>query len=171
MISKKVEVKNKVETPKVEEKQKKQEKTTEVKKEQVKVKKEEAMVLFTSFPVSTKYAMDICKFIKRKKIPYCISYLEEVIAKKKVMPMKGEYAHRKGEGMMSGKYPRQASEKFIMALKSLAANAVFNGLEDPVIVEAIANYGQRPHSKMGRWQKKRTWLKIVAKNKIKKQIK
>ena len=57
--------------------------------------------------------------------------------------MKGEIPHRKGK-IMSGRFPKNASEHFINLLKTLSANSNVNGLENPVIVEAIANIGERP---------------------------
>ena len=143
---------------------KKEEKTT--KKEHEKPKKTEAVVNAYNIPISTKYSMAICRFIKNKKIQDAIADLEQVIKLKKIVPMKGEIPHRKGRGMMSGRFPKVASENFIKILKSLSANAVYNNLEDPIIVEAIANTGVRPYGRFGEVRKKRTHIKIVAENKI-----
>jgi len=129
-----------------------------------KVNKDYAVVNATSLPISTKYAVAICKFVKDKKIEKAIADLEEVVLKKKAVPMKGEIAHKKGKGMMSGKYPKKASENFIMLLKSLLANANANELEDSVVTEAIANLAQRPFGKQGRIRRKRTHVKLVAKS-------
>ena len=43
--------------------------------------------------------------------------------------MKGEIPHRKGKGMMSGRYPLNAVKDFIMLLKSLKANAINHEIE------------------------------------------
>jgi len=40
-------------------------------------------------------------------------------------------------------------------LKSLAGNATYNSIEEPVIVEAVANMGVRPHGRFGRFRKKK----------------
>ncbi len=76
--------------------------------------------------------------------------------------MKGEIPHRKGKGMMSGRFPRKAAQNFIKLLKSLSANATYNGLEEPVISEAITNIGARPYGKFGWVRKKRTHVKLKA---------
>ena len=157
-----------------EEKEKTKEKPVgEEKKKVIKVKKTEAFVDDTSIPISTKHSIAICNFIKGKKIEDAVNDLEQVVLKKKAVPMKGEIPHRKG--MMSGRYPKKASEHFIKILKRLTANATVNGLENPVITEAIANFGSRPYGRFGRVRKKRTHLKIIVKeekeNKERKKIK
>ena len=80
--------------------------------------------------------------------------------------MKGEIPHRKGKGIMSGRYPKNATEHFIRILKNLLANANYNNINDPIITEAISNLAQRPFGKFGRVRKKRTHVKIIAKEKI-----
>jgi ribosomal protein L22 len=129
-----------------------------------KVKRTEAVVNVDNLPISTKTSMAICRFIKYKEIGKAIADLEQVIVKKKAVPMKGEIPHRKGK-IMSGRYPKNASEHFIRLLKSLLANSNVNEIENPVISEAIANIGVRPYGKSGRVRKKRTHVKIVAKTK------
>jgi large subunit ribosomal protein L22 len=146
----------------------KKEKKTDV-KQTPKIKKTEAIVNGTGLPVSTKYAVGICKFIKKKKIGDAIRDLEEVSALKKPVPMTGELSHQKGKGISSAKFPQRASKHFIVLLKSLASNATANELDDPVIVEAIANLAPRPYGRFGRIRKKRTHIRIVAKDIKKKQ--
>ncbi len=81
---------------------------------------------------------------------------------KKAVPMKGEIPHRKGK-IMSGRFPKKSAEHFIKLLKSLNANANLNELNNPVISEAVSNIAQRPYGKHGRVRKKRTHVKLVAK--------
>jgi ribosomal protein L22 len=64
---------------------------------------------------------------------------------------------------MSGRFPKKATQNFIRLLKSLSANANHNGLENPILVEAVANIGSRPYGKFGRVRKKRTHVKIKVK--------
>ena len=136
----------------------------EKKKTQEKRKKTEAIVMVKNIPISTKHSAAICKFIKNKKIDGAINDLEAVLKFKKVVPMRGEIPHRHGKGMMSGRFPKKASENFIKLLKSLKANSNYNGLEDPIIVEAVANIGERPFGRFGAVRKKRTHIKIAAKD-------
>lgn len=137
---------------------------TKKKKEEVKkivkVKKTEAEINVKSLPISTLDGMFISKFIKKKSIPKAIADLEEVLRFKKAIPMKGEVAHRKGR-IMSGKYPIHAVKEFIILLKSLQSNANANGMDEPIIVEAIANKAYRPFG-FGGIRRKRTHVKIKA---------
>lgn len=145
------------------------EKKIEAKKQERKPKTE-AFVNSYDAHLSTKTSAYVCKFIVGKKIEKAMEDLNEVLQKKKAVPMKGEIPHRKGK-IMAGRYPQYASEHFIKLLKTLAANASVNGLEDPVITEAIANLGSRPFGKFGRVRRKRTHIKIIAKNKPMKEKK
>lgn len=151
---------------KVEEDKGKPEIKAKGKKEQPKKpKKTEAVVNSFNLPISTKNSAAICRFIKNKKIENAIADLEQVLTYKKAIPMKGEIPHRKGKGMMSGRYPKKATEYFIKLLKNLSANANANEFVEPIIMEAVANIGSRPFGKFGRVRKKRTHVRIIAKEK------
>ncbi|MCK4647714.1 hypothetical protein KAT24_02180 [Candidatus Pacearchaeota archaeon] len=125
-----------------------------------KPKKTEAVINGKSLPTSTKKSSAVCKFIQGKRIQKAISDLEQVLVHKKVVPMKGEIPHKKGKRISSGGYPKKTVEYFIKLLKSLQTNANVNGLDEPVIVEAIANMASRPYGKFGRVRRKRTHVKI-----------
>lgn len=154
----------KSENKKGEVKEEKKEEKVEVKKEtKPKKKKTDAVVSSVNLPISTKYSVAICKFVKGKKINIAIKDLEEVLKKKKAVPMKGEIPHRKG--IMSGRYPKKASENFIKLLKNLSANANVNEIDDPIVFEAVANIGARPYGRFGTMRRKRTHVKLVAKEK------
>ena len=152
--TKKEEVKK--EETKIEQKEDKKEK----KQEKKIIKKDEAVVNGVSLPISTKTSSAICKFIKRKTIDKAIADLEEVLKFKKVIPMTGEIPHKKGKGIMSGRYPIKAIGFFIIMLKSLKANANMNGMDEPIIVEAIPNRASRPYGRGGSIKRKRTHVKI-----------
>ncbi len=169
-VNPKVEQKaNVAETKKKDEKKetKVEEKKTE-KKQIQKVKKDEAVVNGISLPISTKDSVAICKFIKGKTIDKAISDLEEVEKFRKVIPMTGEIPHRKGKGMMSGRYMTKPVKIFIKILKDLKANSNVNGLEEPIIVEAVPNRASRPYGRFGSVKRKRTHVKIKA---VEKKIK
>lgn len=136
---------------------KKKEKKQPVKK----IKKEFVVVNARSVPISTKDAKYICKFVKKKRIGDAIRDLEDVIARRKAVPMKGEIPHRHGK-IMSGRFPQRASKEFIVLLKSLLGNANNHDVEEPIVSEAIANKAARPFGRFGRWQRKRTHVKLVA---------
>lgn len=137
-----------------------EEKKEEKKKEVKKTKKDEAIVNGVSLPISTKDSVAICRFIKGKTIEKAIADLEEVLKFKKAIPMKGEIPHRKGKGIMAGRYPVKPVEHFIILLKTLGANANVNGVEEGIIVEAIPNRASRPYGRFGSIKRKRTHVKI-----------
>ena len=129
------------------------------KKEAPKIKRTEARVNARDIPISTKKSSDICRFVRGKKIKVAIKELEEILAFKRSLPMRGEIPHRKGP-IMSGRYPQRAIKNFIVLLKSLGANAA--DLDDPVIVEAFANSGSRPYGRYGRTRMKITHVNLLA---------
>lgn len=143
----------------------------DVKKEVPKVKKTEVSARGVNLPISTKDAKFVCKFIVKKRIGDAIRDLEQVEIGRKAVPMKGEIPHRKGKRIASGRFPKKAAKNFIVLLKSLAANANEGNLDEPIIVEAMANMAARPYGRFGRTQKKRTHVKIIAKDKIKQEKK
>lgn len=157
---------NKIEETKTEEKK------VVKKKEIPKIKKDEAFVNVQNAPVSTKESMAICKFIKFKKIDDAIADLEQVVALRKAIPMKGEIPHRHGK-IMAGRFPRNASLEFIRLLKSLKGNSNANLIDEPIIAEAIPNIGQRPFGRFGKVRRKRThiFIKAIEQTKLKQEKK
>lgn len=150
--------------------QKKQENLDKEKIKQKKpvIKKEKAIVNGFSLPISTKDSVAICNFIRYKNIEKAINELEQVVKKKSSIPIKGEIPHKKDSskiGSGSAKYPKKASEVFIKLLQSLKSNSENNGIEEPVIALVFANKASRPFGRFGRIRKKRTHIKIIAKEK------
>ncbi len=126
-------------------------------------KKDEAVALGKSFHISKKHGMYICSFIKNKKIDDAMKDLGEVILMKRAVPFKGEIPHRKGKGMMSGRYPVKAAGLFINLLKSLKGNVLVNGmdLDKTRIKMASANWAARPMRSNSR-EGKRTHVVLKA---------
>ena len=153
------------------EKKSEEKKAVGKKKSEKIIRKDEAVVSGRSLSVSTKDAVGICRFIRKKSIGKAFEDLEEVLKFKKAIPMKGEIPHRKGK-IMSGRYPINAVKEFVRMLKNLSANSNVNGLEEPVIAEAVPNKASRPYGRFGAVKRKRTHVRIVArdKSKIKKKI-
>ncbi len=144
------------------------------KKTEDKPKKTKAIVNGKNLPISTKYAVAVCNYIRGKNIDEAISMLEQVALFKKAVPMKGEIPHRKGR-IMSGKYPIKAVKEFIILLKSLNANAIVNELElEKYVVFCKANVAPRPYRRFGRTKFKRTHVQlklILPKKKIRRGVK
>ena len=143
----------------INEENKKDKKTKEI------PKKEEAIINARSLDLSTKDSASVCRFIKFKTIEKAIEDLEEVLKFKKVIPMKKGFPHKKGKGVMAGKYHTKTVRYFIRLLKELKANSDVNKIEEPVIVEAIANKASMPYGRFGRIRRKRTHIKLKSKEK------
>lgn len=126
-------------------------------------KKEEAVAIGRNLRMSKKHGMYICSFIKNKKVNDAIKDLEDVKKMKKAVPFKGEIPHRKGRGMMSGRYPVKGSALFINLLKGLRGNIVVNGmdLDNVTIAEASSSWSSRP-MRSNRRQGKRTNVILKA---------
>lgn len=173
-IKQKVEVKKddvKVEKAKVEEKvepkaadAKVEEKKTETKKEAPKItKKDEAVARGNDLHVSKKQCMYICSFIKGKSIDEAIAMLGDVIKMKRAVPFKGEIPHRSEPGIMSGRYPINASKLFISILKTLKGNVLANqmDLDKSKIYFASAMWAGRPSKRGGgRFKRANVVLKV-----------
>ena len=129
----------------------KKEEVKPVKITKPKVKKDVAIVRAPSVHISKRHGMYICSFIKGKSIDNAMKDLEQVILIKKAVPFKGEIPHRKGKGMMSGRYPVAASKIFISILKTLKGNVIFNDmdLEKTRISVAYTNWAPRPQRRGG----------------------
>ncbi len=121
-----------------------------------KVKKDKAVTRGDSLHISKRHGMYICSFIRGKSIDSAIENLEKVILLKKAVPFKGESPHRKGKGMMSGRYPVSAAKIFIPMLKSLKGNAVVNGLDlsNTIISSASTHLAPRPARRGGEYGKR-----------------
>lgn len=135
------------------------------------VKKEEAIAVGHSLPISLKHSMYISAFIKSRSIDNAIAVLTDVIGLRRAIPFKGEIPHRKGQGMMSGRYPESASKEFIRVLKNLKGNAIANGLdlENTRVYFSSPSWAARPVRRGGR-KGKRVNLTLKAKE-MKKETK
>lgn len=128
-----------------------EEKKTQEAKKEIKLKKTEVVARGLDIHASLKQCMYISRFIKNKKIDAAINDLEDVIKLKKIVPFKGEIPHRKGKGMMSGRYPINASKIIISILKGLKGNALASSmdLEKTKICYASPSWASLPAKRRG----------------------
>ncbi len=150
---------------------KQEHKTENVKKEIVEnkqsksmTKKDVAVARGPGLHMSKRHGMYVCAFIKGKSIDKAMADLEQVKLFKRAVPFKGEIPHRKGKGMMSGRYPLSAISLFIPMLKTLKGNVIVNGLDlsKTRITTASANLAPRPRRRGGE-KGKRTYIILEAK--------
>ena len=150
-------------------------KNKKAKDEPKKNPKTEAIVNGKGLHISTKHSIAICNYIRNKNIDKAISMLEEVEQFNKAIPLRGEIPHRKGKGMMSGRYMTNAVKEFIKLLKSLKSNAIVNELElEKYVIFCKADLASRPYKRFGKGRTKRTnvLIKLVLPlKKVKKKIK
>ncbi len=135
-----------------------------VEKKEVKVdskfKKNEAVVHGRNLRISKKQSVAICGFIRGKNVDEAIDMVEDVVKMKRAVPMRGEIPHRKGKGMMSGRYPVKAGGVFVKLLKSLKSNAIVNELElEKYKIFCRTDPASRPY-KSGRRRMKRAHVEI-----------
>ncbi len=83
--------------------------------------------------ISPKWAAEICREIKGKKLAKAEAILMDIAAMKKPLPLKRHkkgVAHKRGlEKANAGRYPVKAATKILAALGNARANAEYKGLD------------------------------------------
>ena len=122
----------------------------------------------TSLPVSTKQSIEICNFLRNKKLEKAKAILERVLEKKEAIPFKrfgSDTGHKKGT-TGSGRYPQKTAKEILKLLNSVEANAQFKGLntDDLKIIQLIANRASAPwrFGRKRRRKAKRTHIEIIV---------
>jgi len=97
--------------------------------------------------VSPKWSREVCRAILGLKLPEARKLLEDVVAKKRMIPYRRYNKNRAHHGQAKGPggYPVKVAKLMLKLLDSLEANADFKGLDpdDVVIVHAAAHKGRR----------------------------
>ncbi|MGK0232096.1 MAG: ribosomal protein L22 [Patescibacteria group bacterium] len=161
----------------VKEAQKAQAKPVEAVKEEKKVQKpaktekpsvrDKAIINAFSSRVSLKHAKFICKMIKGKTPEQAEVFCQNVVKGKQPVKMTGlEVPHQKGEGIAGARYPKNAAIAIGALMKSLKANALVAGIEDPVITVGMPNTATRPMKRGGK-KAKRAHLHFEVRSKAK----
>lgn len=127
----------------------------------------EAKATGHSLGISTKYAIEICAYLRGKKTIRAKNILERVLAKKEAIPFKrftDGVGHRSGN-LTSGRYPVKASEAILGLINSAEANAVNKGLAGELIIKELrANKAASPMhgGRQSRREMKRTHVYITV---------
>ncbi|MBI1969717.1 50S ribosomal protein L22 [Candidatus Woesearchaeota archaeon] len=127
-----------------------------------------ARALGRDLSISTKQSIEICNYLRKRKLQDAKQILEDVIQLKRAIPFKRftERAGHKPGSMGSGKYPIKASKTLLKLLQSVEANAQQKGLNTANLVITHINahgagkawhYGRRMRREM-----KRTHVEIVV---------
>ena len=129
-----------------------------------------ARAIGVSLPISFKQSVEICSFIRHKKISDAKEILSNVMKHKRAIPFK-RFHHNIGHKTRIGvgRFPEKASEEILNLLNTVEANAQFKGLNTAnLVIEHInankASKVMRAGRKRSR-QAKRTHIEIVVKEK------
>ncbi len=131
-----------------------------------KIGEKEAAAVGIALPISTKQAIEICSFIRGKKLERAKVMLSNVIDEKIAVPFKrftDGVGHRKGK-IASGRYPKKACSLILNLMNSAQANAQFKGLSSvDLMVRHISAQKSSNTPKYGRRRAftKRTSIEIV----------
>jgi len=127
-----------------------------------------------ALPISTKHSIEICNMLRHKNVQDAKNMLDQVIAKKLVVPFRrftGSVGHKTKIG--PGRYPQKAAKEILKIIKSAEANAVQKGLNsDGLFIAHICaqkasrqwHYGRKRSRRM-----KRTHIEVIVEEKFKKK--
>jgi large subunit ribosomal protein L22 len=115
----------------------------------VRDEKKAAKAIAKNQPVSLKYATEMCREIKGKKLNNVQKRVKRILEKEEFLPLRKynkKVAHRKGNavsGVKSGRFPEKVCNVFLSLLDSVKANADFKGLdsENLLISHCFASRG------------------------------
>lgn len=89
-----------------------------------------AKAIGKDMPVSPKFAREVVGMIRGKKVEDAAVMLEEVIVKKRAVPLKRynkRVSHKAGIG--PGRYPVKAAKAILSIIESASSNAEYKGLD------------------------------------------
>lgn len=122
-------------------------------------------------PISTKQSIEICNFLRRRKLQRAKDILENVIQKKQAIPFKRfnkDMGHKRTTPT-AGRYPINACKEILKMLLTAEANAQFKGLNTSLLVikNLLAKKASRPTHQGRRFgrEMKRTHIEVVLEEK------
>ena len=130
-----------------------------------------AKALGKEMPVSPKFAREVAGMIRGMKVEAVQKALEEVIDKKKAVPLKRynkRVSHKAGVG--PGRYPVKAATAILGVLNSAASNAEYKGLDVSNMAIAtisvargrvIPGHMPRAHGRATQWNQETVNLEII----------
>jgi large subunit ribosomal protein L22 len=116
---------------------------------------------------STKQSIEICNYLRHRKLAQAKTILERVMRKEQAIPFK-RFTNALGHkpGMASGRYPIKASKTFLKLLEAVEANAQTKGLNTGnleiahICCQKAAK--QRHHGRSGGRKFKRSHIEVVV---------
>ncbi len=125
--------------------------------------------------ISTKQSVEICNFLRNKKLETAKSILQGAIQKKKPIPFKRynkDMGHKRGN-IAAGRYPVKACEQILSLIESVEANAQFKGLSTGNLVLKFikASKARRPwhFGRKRRRKMKRSHIEVIVEEGVEKK--
>jgi len=133
-----------------------------------------ARAIGIGLPISFKQSIEICNFVRNKKLSDVRNVLNKVVGLEQAVPFKRfnmDVGHKKG--MAAGRYPKKASTEILQLIDNVEANAQFKGLNTAnlVITHIIANKASKVlhFGRKRSRESKRTNVEIVVQEKASKK--
>ena len=98
---------------------------------------EGARAIGRDLPISMKHSVEVCRFIRGKKVALAKKMLHEVIVKERAVPylkFNLDLGHKRG--MAAGRYPVRTAEEILKIVESAEKNAQFKGMNAGKLVVA-----------------------------------
>ena len=130
-----------------------------------------AKALGREMPVSPKFAREVAGMIRGMKVETAQQALEEVIEKKRPVPLKRynkRVSHKAGVG--PGRYPVKAAKAILSVIDSAAANAEFKGLDTSNLAiatisvsrgQVIPGHMPRAHGRATEWNQDTINVEVI----------
>ena len=143
----------------------------------IKDEKKIAKAYSTNVPVSLKYATEVARELKGKRVSKAEQFLQNVIDQKQHLPLRRylrKVGHKPGQAQSftkTGRYPKNCCKAFLSLINSVKSNADYKGLdtESLMIQHIFASQGFRRvgHQTQGRiagkrHRKKATHLEMIV---------
>ena len=144
---------------------------------EIKDEKKVAKAFSSNVPVSLKYATEVSRELKGKRVAKAEQFLQNVVDQKQYLPLRRylkKVGHKPGQAQSftkTGRYPKRCCQAFLGLINSVKANADYKGLDadNLVIQHVFASQGFRRvgHQSQGRiagkrHRKKSTHLEMVV---------
>ena len=118
--------------------------------------------------ISPKHAVELCRFLRGKKVPVAEDLLNKIVTKDVAVPFKRflhSVSHRRGK-VGPGKYPVKAAKMMLKLIEDVKGNAEFKGIdpESTVIAHISAYKGRTTESVFHRARGRTTPKRIETVN-------
>ena len=135
----------------------------------------DAMAFGRNLPISTKQAVEVCNFIRGKKVQKAKTILGEVIEMKTAVPFRRfnkDMGHKRGR-IAAGRYPIKTSQHILGIIKSAEINAQAKGMNSQnlfiKVIEANQGTGTQRYGRRRGISAKRTHVEVILFEKAQKK--